>query len=201
MISENRIAIFDFDGTLTVTDSTKFLLLSLIIYKPFLIKKLYHFFLENDKQSIRFQMNKAAIIGDLIKNCSPKTLKKRLWFYKFLVGLTYRRELLAKLSNYRNQNYSIIIATASPTFAIRILFPNDTVVIGTEFSMKQNLYTGQTCEKVCFGQNKADAVSMYLKKRNITQAEIAFSDHSSDLPLLRCAKSAYIVQKSRLVAI
>lgn len=193
--------IFDFDGTLTSTDTTKFLILSLLIYKPFLITDSIRLFLNKSKCDLEFQITKNESIAKFIKNYTDKTLQKRLWLFRFLVKLYYRKEIVKLLYHYNSTGYLIIIATASPTFVLQGLFGTDSIIIGTEFSMKNGRYSGEPELKPCFGQNKADRVNVFLKKNGIKIADFAYSDNESDMPLLRCAQKGFLIKGKKLINI
>lgn len=196
MSSEIKTVLFDFDGTLTTTDSTKYLLLSLILYRPFLIGRALQLLKKRKCGDEAFQLKKNELIGELIKGYTPTVLKRRLWLFKLLVSQIMRKEMINKLNCYISADDLIIIATASPDFAMHILFPQNLKIIGTRFIVEFGRYNGQVDGNPCFGENKAKAVSSYLKKRDISHADIAFSDHISDLPFLMCAKEAYLLKNN-----
>jgi HAD superfamily phosphoserine phosphatase-like hydrolase len=193
-MNEN-VVLFDFDNTLTKTDTTKFLLLSLMFYRPFSFLKAIHLLRKSRYNKEKLQGVKVEIIGSLIGGYSVNSLKKRLRVYTFLTKLTYQKFMVDILKRFVHDQYHVIIATASPTFAIADLFGKNVIVIGTEFVIKNDLYTGQVQGEPCFAESKACMVNEYLKNNNFTDVEAAYSDDEIDKPFLLLARESYIVSK------
>ena len=192
-----KVALFDFDNTLTKTDTTKFLLFSLLFYRPFAFVTSMQLLRKSRDNKEKLQVVKAEIIGRLIGGYSENVLKKKLRVYTFLTKLTYQKCMVDILKRFVSDQYHVIIATASPTFALTDLLGKDVVVIGTEFKIKHGVYTGEINGVPCFAKSKAYMVNEYLKNNNLTDIEAAYSDDEVDKPFLLLARKSYIVTKHK----
>jgi HAD superfamily phosphoserine phosphatase-like hydrolase len=196
-----NVILFDFDGTLTKTDTTKFLIISLFSYRIRSIGKLIGWLCKRGLTADVLQNEKNKIIGELLRGCTLDNAEKRLWLFKLMVQWTQRKKMWNKLYNLKKKNYKIVIATASPSFAVKILFDAEILVIGTEYEVNEGRYSGKIAGKPCYGDAKAMAVKRFLADSGCSQALLAVSDHCSDIPLLLCARRAFLLKNSKLVPI
>lgn len=192
-----KVVLFDFDNTLTKTDTTKFLLFSLLFYKPLSLVNAMQLLRKSRTDKNKLQSVKVEIIGRLIVGYSEDALKRKLRVYTFLTKLNYQKFMIEKLNSFVGKQYHVIIATASPTFAIVGLFGENVTVIGTEFEIHNGLYTGKLQGDPCFGESKACVVNEYLKSNNLSDVEAAYSDDEVDKPFLLLARESYIVTKNK----
>jgi len=187
-----KTVIFDFDGTLTTTDTTKFLFLSLLLFKPSAVNAVLKFY-RCGKSSI--QQEKCVATGAVIKDCSVTMVDKRLHLFRSICKTYFNKSIVEQLQTYLNSHYQVIIATASPSFALKHLFPNEVVIIGTEYEVINGMYSGRLTGEPCYGNHKAVVVKEYLNKKTDVSIEAAYSDDRSDLPLLKLAEKGYLVDK------
>lgn len=189
------VVIFDFDGTLTTTDTTKFLFLSLLLYRPFSFRTVIDFLKCSNKDKLNLQVQKYKTTATLIDGCKSESLKKRLWLFKLLSKSYFRKNVVRIMQESIVNGDTVIIATASPTFAIRKIFSSKVKIIGTEFFCKNGIYENKTMEKICYGEKKAEMVIDYIKQANLSDVESVYSDDNSDMPLFSLAKNAFMVMK------
>lgn len=188
------VVIFDFDGTLTTTDTTKFLFLSLLLYRPFSFQTVLDFLKCSKKDKFNLQMQKYKTTANLIDGCKSESLKKRQWLFKILSKVYFRKNVVRIMQESIAKGDTVIIATASPTFAVQEIF-SKVKIIGTEFFCQNGIYQNKTIEKICYGEKKAEMVIDYVKQANLSDVESVYSDDNSDMPLFSLAKNAFMVTK------
>lgn len=194
--------IYDFDGTITKTDSTKYLLLSILARHPykFLILLIDILIILVHVDSNKIQNSKNKLIGKLFRNLTEKEIIKSLDLYKKKVQRSYRKNLLKKINYEINNDSIVLIITASPRVVIENLFINSSItVIGTEFEMIDKKFTGNLLGNPCHGEHKVNAYKNWLQSQKYELKLIeAWSDSLTDLSLLRLARKRFWIgdQKS-----
>ena len=195
------IVAFDFDGTLTNTDTIKYLVLSLVLATPlrfFSVIYLYYKY-RNDMHTM-----KMSIIGHLINKRHISSVTKSLNVFKWLVKRHIRQDIMSIFHDYSTKKAIVIIATASPSFAVAEIFKNSTTtIIGTDFQIINNRYTGNLENLHCYAENKKVKVNSWLIN-TATELTYAYSDHYSDIPFLELAQYPVLVypdEKLRAAAV
>jgi HAD superfamily phosphoserine phosphatase-like hydrolase len=185
------LVVFDFDSTLTDTDTIKYLLINLFKLFP---HRSINAFIKALIFSKNIQKSKAEIIGAFIKNKSESFIADNLIYFKQKVNIHLRKNIMQILEDHIAKNDNIIIATASPAFAISKVFDKKEInIVGTEFSKENGLFTGELKTPVCFGRQKLIMVQKFLENIGIKSIDVAYSDHYSDIPILSFAKKACLV--------
>jgi phosphoserine phosphatase len=188
-----KTVVFDFDGTLTTTDTTKFLFLILLLFKPSAVMSVLTFY-RSGKSSI--QKQKCRATAALIQGCPVKIIDKRIGLFRSICKAILRKSMVRQLQTYLVSNYTVIIATASPSFALKHLFPDEVIIIGTEYEVINGIYSGRLTGEPCYGNHKAVLVKEHLSKNHDMSVETAYSDDRSDLPVLMLAENSYLVDKN-----
>lgn len=184
--------VFDFDRTITRTDTIKFLLLSLFISDPArgfvkitdIIGKL---------RSI--PETKHRIISYFIAGKSISKVRRSLKVYRILTSIFYRREMIRKILS---SDIKIIIASASPGFALgslRELCKAD--IIATEYEIVDGVFTGALKGSVCYGEEKLKRVNNWLNENKNHRIIEAYTDHYSDFPMLSIAEKKILVKPDK----
>ncbi len=189
---KQKTVVFDFDGTLTTTDTTKFLFLILLLFKPAAVKSVIAFYRSGNAS---IQKQKCDATTALIQGCSVDKIDKRLRSFRSICKAFMRKSMLRQLQTYLKSNYTVIIATASPSFALKHLFPDEVTIIGTEYEVINGMYSGGLTGEPCYGNQKAILIKEYLSKNTDMSIESAYSDDRSDLPMLMLAENGYLVDK------
>jgi phosphatidylglycerophosphatase C len=194
MTEEKTVVVFDFDRTLTSTDTIKFLIVSLLVIRPLRIFKVVSFVFRYGIRGLFLSADKHALIGRLLKKRDIASVNKSLRIFKLIVQRFVRNDIKKLLSAHLAQNAMVIIGTASPDFAVRFIYKNQQpIVVGTAYEAKEGKYTGELLSPVCIGREKLNRIRNMFKDKGPTGIDVAYSDHSSDLPLLRYAKKAVFV--------
>jgi len=188
-------ALFDFDGTITSSDTTKILIFELIKLRPlrlfflsWLVIRIYVALLL--KKNI--QNYKNQIIGYLISGLSNEDLRVSLLNFQSKVKLLYRPFLQDKIKQHLQSNNIVLIVTAAPSFAIEGCIEGESVfVIGAEFEFDGNQYTGKF-NHACYGSSKVDRIFSWKNQKKIELNYIeAWSDSFSDYSMLSLSNNRY----------
>lgn len=112
-----------------------------------------------------------------------------------LLGLI-RPEARALLEQHHQAGRETWIVSASP---IEIVEPLATALgmtggIGTRGEVENGVYTGRLDGPFCYGEGKAEAISLLARSRNINLAESwSYSDSMSDVPMMELVGHAVAV--------
>ena len=95
-----------------------------------------------------------------------------------------------------SEGKEVIIATATNNFVTRPIADifDVSVLIATEFEIKNNSFTGNVLGTPCFRDGKLDKVSRWISENNFDLSQASFyTDSFNDLPLLEKVKNPIIV--------
>lgn len=198
----NKQALYDFDGTITSKDTTVLLLVELLKIRPLRFVKLSWFLsrmiLANKTEVKQRYKNKA--IGYLIKDLSDAHLFGALQNFKNKVKCLYRPSIMASINKAIQNGCTVIIVTASPSFAISHCVSDlPVLVLGTEFKKKGNIFTGHLKSKNCYGKEKVNRINEWARSNNqLLKVQSAWSDHLSDFDMLSLSANRYWVGGEQL---
>ena len=135
-------ALYDFDGTITTKDTTILLLVALLKLRPWrflgLIWFLFRMIEASDSLCKQGYKNKA--IGYLIKDLSDMRLSGALKDFRNKVKFLYRPSVVASIDQAIQDGCTVVIVTASPSFAISDCVSDlPVIVLGTEFEKEKNI--------------------------------------------------------------
>src|SRR5271157_1240083 len=183
--------VFDFDGTLTTSDTTKYLIVHLMRGSPM---RCFGVLLRAIRYRHSVQEGKVTVIGTLIKNRKASSIYRNLKPFVRSVRRRMRQSAVDILNRHLGSGDYVIIATASPGFAVEPIFYDPRVhVVATGFSQRNGMFTGELETPVCYGNQKAEMVRQHLEAAGLRSLDAAYSDHLSDGPLLAMAKEAVLV--------
>jgi phosphatidylglycerophosphatase C len=198
-IEKKTISIFDLDGTLSKKDT----------YLPYLLG----FLMQNPRRWLKAVALPFAVMLFYLKIRTNEWLKEfflelvfggerksniekwnRIYLDKLLKS-GMRRDILDLLMERQKAGDIVIIATASLDIYVNdvanALNINHVICTGTQ--SVNNILTGKLSQKNCYGLEKLIRVKQYLEENNLVGEIHAYSDHSSDLPLLGFANIAFAV--------
>ena len=182
---DNKVIVFDFDKTLTYTDS------------------LFGFFLTATEKNITYPVKVLLYIFIMVfaklKVLSNKNMK-RIGIALFLKGIDkIQLQLLSidyskkiKLNNLYHEfdfmsNDKIYIASASFAGYLRPLFPSNVTILGSQLLFKENKVAG--LKENCFKGKKAQI----LLAKGINTIDVVYTDSYSDFPLACMSEKIIIV--------
>ena len=198
----NNVILLDFDGTITSRDTTKILLIELLLLRPWQIFGaawfLFRMVFATGSGSKQRQKNNA--VGHLINGLTDGDMNRALGQFSDKVRSLYRPSMLKKIKESIENGTSILIVTASPSFVISHCVSDLPVtVIGTEFKKRGDFYCRQINGKNCYGDEKVNRIEFWRQDKGINCSFTeAWSDHFSDYPMLKMAKQRYWIGGSAL---
>ena len=195
MTPRRPVAVFDFDGTLTRTDSVKLLVLALLVTAPWRLRALLSIVLGAWRARAGVRDKKNEIVGCLLRGRTARRRGASVLLYALGTRVFARRSVWRLLHGHVARNDVVIIATASPACAVPPLFRGQPIeVLGTEFATVGDAYTGALASPECRGEEKLRRVTTALRDRGVTGVDVAYSDSRADEPLMRYADRAIWVK-------
>lgn len=194
-----NIVLLDFDGTITVRDTTRYLIFALLRMRPWLILRIlvHIFFIFWFRTGERIQESKNRCIGMLLNGLDNENLSIPLSNFKRSVQKLLRLRIIELIQEKAKNGDIVLVITASAELAVRnVLRDLPVVVIGTKFKINERRYTAEIDGISCYGLNKPRAIAQWAKSQNFEARYIeAWSDAESDLPMMLLAKHRYWVCK------
>lgn len=187
-----NVVLFDFDGTLTSADTTKYLVFELAKIRPCRALGLFPYFawaVYAKFQGGAIQPVKNAVLAFLLKGLTDRQLHDALIQFSSAVSALYRVEVLQRLRDLLATGVCPLIVTASPEFAIAHCLKSIPVeVIGTRFMKVDGVFNGALEGDSCYGDSKLDFIDRWVKSQaeDVCFVE-AWSDSFSDLGMMKMA--------------
>ena len=186
---KSKIIVFDFDKTLTYSDT-------LFGFFQFLGKKnyayplkvlLYFFVMVLTKLKVFSNTNLKQIgINIFLKGILKQDLNSSAEDYSKTIKLNN----LYDEFDFISKN-SIYVVSASFTNYLRPLFPKNVTVFGSEFLFKNERIIGLSFN--CFGFNKAKI----LVNNGVNKIDLLYTDSYSDLSLAKIARKIIIISRDK----
>lgn len=187
------IAVFDYDGTIIKFDTTKLIILFCFILAPIKFILSATRVRKKDKNiSISSYFLSATIVGKNIKD-----VESVFNIYSKICNIFLNREIINEINKIKELGYLVLIASASPIFVVKSVFPK-IEVLGHDYQIIKNRYTGKTNNKMPIKEEKLLQVIEIVKSKGFSSIEYAYSDSIIDTPLLNYANTSYLVKKSKI---
>lgn len=188
------VAVFDFDGTLTFVDTVKLLAVALLITAPWRLGAVLRVACQWMSAEKPASEVKNRLLGCLVRDRGLRSVTPSLELFRLGSAVFYRRDVWGLLRAHVASGDVVLVATASPAFAVEHLLGRLGVpVVGTEFAVRGGAYTGELASAECRGEEKLRRVTAYLKALGVDQIDVAYSDDRSDEPLMRhAARSVWV---------
>ncbi len=200
MASENILAIFDFDGTLTVGHlwvgiykhhrhfkvRRPSLYLYLFAHLPFWLAakaKLY----DDEKNRVKWGED----LPVLFKNFSREEMSQALnWIMDNYFMSLMRKDILAVLNEHKKQGDKIVLLSGMFTEFLEVAAIKLGIdyVVGTKLELKNNRFSGRIIKPLCFGENKAKFLKELIQKKHLEvnfNRSSAYADSIYDLPVFQ----------------
>jgi HAD superfamily hydrolase (TIGR01490 family) len=194
-----HIAIFDLDGTLTRGDT----------YLPFLLRCLQEFGLRK-WSALLFPYHALMYLGGVITNSQFKELllnnvlggisMEQLQpvirkFSSEIVKNKMNHDMICALQCHKIEKHRVILATASLDLYVREISERLGIseVACTSVEVVGGHLTGRLLGKNCHGAEKANRLEKLLGSSDLEHS-IFYTDHHSDLPLLKKVKQGILVR-------
>lgn len=192
-----RFALFDFDGTLTSEDTTRYLLLELVRVRPWKavhIARLIAARMVGSSDQLQFAKNRC--IGACLKGLSQERLALACERFRQRVRPLVRSSVWERARDCHASGIQVVVVTASPEFAVMPLFEGEGFwCVGTRYSRALGQHDGTLDGPPCYGEQKLPA----LRARGLGAADEvieAWSDSISDWPMMKLAIKRFWVCRS-----
>ena len=194
------LLIFDLDNTLLAGDSDRnwgiFLSEQQIVDSSYLdeSERFYNNYYEGSLDIDGFL---SFCLRPLIANDMSKLLKLREQFIEEKIRPIVTKTGKELIDQAHAEGKKVIIATATNDFVTRPIADifDVSVLIATEFEIKDNAFTGRVVGAPCFRGGKLNKVTKWINDNNFDLSQASFySDSFNDLPLLERVKKPVIVE-------
>ncbi len=188
-----RIAVFDFDGTVFQGDATKdfcwFYYRKMPLKSYYFLVQVAYWFI-NQLGLISTTKFKSKFIA-FLNNNDAKQIEDLLTLFWQQKRAFVREHLLNEITELKKNGVHIVVVSASPELFIKdfCLTLGIDVVIGTQLLVKNNKYS---LLKNCRGKEKLVRLKQAIPGFEIVSA---YSDNEDDTALLKLAKNGYWVDK------
>jgi phosphoserine phosphatase len=120
--------------------------------------------------------------------------------FRTKVKFLYRSLVLTSIDQAIQDNCTVLIVTASPSFAISACVSDlPVLVLGTEFEKEENIYTGLLKSENCYGKEKVNRINEWASSNKIVlSVQSAWSDHFSDFDMLSLSAKRYWIGGDQL---
>ena len=198
-----KIAYFDFCETL-VDKQTADSFIKFIIYNECkLVRKILFVFVKSyfyaALAKTKLVPAQKIIIVRLLKGIKSERVEKYAQNYaEDLINRHIIRAVFDELVDKKANGYKIIVVSGGYECYIKYFYP-DLVdkVIATKLECKNGVFTGCLDGNDCMGEQKILNITKYLAFIEfIPDYSVAYSDHVSDLPLLKFANDGFVVAKT-----
>ena len=195
----DELLIFDLDNTLLAGDSDRnwgiFLSEQKIVDESYLdeSERFYNNYYEGSLDIDGFL---SFCLKPLIANDMAKLLKLREQFIEEKIRPIVTKTGKELINQAHAEGKKVIIATATNDFVTRPIADifDVSVLIATEFEIKDNAFTGRVVGAPCFRGGKLNKVTKWMNDNNFDLSQASFySDSFNDLPLLEKVKKPVIV--------
>ena len=195
----DELLIFDLDNTLLAGDSDRnwgiFLSEQKIVDESYLdeSERFYNNYYEGSLDIDGFL---SFCLKPLIANDMAKLLKLREQFIEEKIRPIVTKTGKELIDQAHTEGKKVIIATATNDFVTRPIADifDVSVLIATEFEIKDNAFTGRIVGTPCFRGGKLNKVTKWINDNNFDLSQASFySDSFNDLPLLEKVKKPVIV--------
>ncbi|WP_051316144.1 HAD-IB family hydrolase [Algoriphagus vanfongensis] len=191
-MKNNKVAVFDVDGTLTSKDTfleflkfvkgKNFFIWCLIANSPYII--LYYL-----KLIPNYRL-KEYFFSFYFKNEPEEGVLKlgREFALSQFPNLIYRAA--SQVLNWHRQNgHEVVFLTASSPIWLGPWCSEQGIhIAGTDFEVSNGRYTGKILGKNCYGREKIPRLTTILNSLNIHEVEYAYGDSPADQYFLKLAK-------------
>lgn len=198
-----RIVAFDFDGTITCSDT----LFDFIKY-TFGRCKLYKSLLLNAYNLLLFVLGirdnekaKEKLLGSLLRGIKERdftTMCKK--YSKNRIPQIIRKETYKKIEEHRQKGDILIIVSASPEDWIKpwALSNGFSHILATQLECKDGKLTGSFASKNCYGKEKVNRIiAEFSNRANIHIT--AYGDSNGDVDMLKYADEGYLIRKNKWI--
>jgi len=189
----DKVAVFDYDGTIVRFDTTRLQVLSCLLFSPFTSLRLI---LAGDLKNA--EDKSLLIFSTTLEGKGLHLVRATFLFYSIYVKLFINKRITSLMHRLRNEGYQILIASGSLSIAIKSVI-DDYEVIGLEYEMSHGKIIPKVKGKRPVGQEKLNQCIEFIRQHHFSRIDFAISDSESDFPLLNSSTESYLVKGDRII--
>ena len=149
------------------------------------------------KRKFNKHYNRKFYIMKLLKGLTKAKLDNYALNYYFeVVSKHFIPEVMERLLILKNEGYRVYVVSAGYDLYLKYFIEEFNLdgLLATKIAFKDDICLGKPDGEDCIGQHKITLLDEFFKDEAINDYEtIAYSDSSSDIPLLDYCKEAYVV--------
>lgn len=194
-----KVAIFDFDKTLTITDTTKIWVLAFLLVYPLKSLHIIHFIAFSQRRNKNRNSIKDDLLFSIIRHCDQRKLAKVDQLFCVIVKVFLNRKTLEELRKSKLRNDITIVVTASIESAVSMVLKQYTdLIIGTKITFDDVSHKATKVGEPCFGREKVNRLhELGFLDKNCFKVTECWSDSNHDDPIMLLSKKRFWVVKSR----
>lgn len=191
-----KCVLFDFDCTLTLRDTTRFIVYSFLLNMP--VKFLRYFvdlivWFVSERFLGKAQFYKNRYLSKMLKGCTSRNLERLVSTYVVFAKREFRQETNNKLQEYIENGFYVLIVTASPRVFVESVYRSTRIkVLGVEFNLNDPVFSGELLGVDCFGDRKVEVLNNWCLMNGLKlKFQDAWSDSLSDKSIMLLAERRY----------
>lgn len=194
---DKEIVIFDFDGTLTVTDTMKFQILLLLLRRPWKIFIVTNEFKKYRDSEISINEFKKSVFFHLLAGRKITSFKFECYIFRKVYNIFKNKLVVELLLDCLEKQSDVIIATASTSLFVKSIFNKMRIeVIGIDFQLRNEKYTGLIDGLIPYKEDKVIRIEEMIDEAKVKSA---YTDDYTDIPMLKLAEKKYMVSKDGVI--
>jgi len=189
-----KLALFDFDGTITRKDSFLDFIIHVVGARRFLtgLLVLSPFIIAYKLKIISNSKAKEFVLGFFFRGWDANRFKNAAYNYsRDKLPRIVRKTAMKRLNWHKQEGHKVVIVSASIDDVLRNWCDmNEVDLIATQIEVRDGKLTGKFLSKNCYGPEK---VSRLKERFNLTECEYiyAYGDSRGDREMLALADEAY----------
>lgn len=194
-----KIALFDFDKTLTITDTTKIWIFAFLLVYPLKLLHIINFITFSQRRNENRSNLKDKLLFSIIQNCEQRKLVKVDKIFCIIVKLFINRKTLKEIRKSKLRNDITIVVTASIESAVSMVLKQHTdLTVGTKILFDDVTNKATKVGAPCFGHEKVNRLNElgFLDEKRFQVTE-SWSDSNHDDPIMKLSKKRFWVIKAR----
>lgn len=189
-----RLALFDFDGTITNSDSFIGFLIFTHGYKKFLLNMLLnlHLLIMMKLKLIPNYRAKEAVFTTFYKGWNADALRKKgIWYAEKHLDVLVKDSAMKQIEEHKKNGDRIVIVSASFDIWMKRWCENNGLeLLCTEAETSGGIITGRLGTKNCYGAEKVNRVKELLNLNEYSEI-FAYGDSRGDKEMLSIAHKPF----------
>lgn len=197
---KTTVAYFDFDGTISSSDTLVPFLIHAVGYKKFILNLpcILSIAFCYIIKSINNEKAKERVITLLLKGMTLESLDRMAQtFVMHKLPQYIKSDILAKIEYHKKLGHRVILVSANLSIYLRYFVKQHQLddVIGTQLEVIDVLVTGKLATRNCYGIEKINRIKRYLSENNIiVDYSYGYGNSKGDYELLNFVNEGYWIK-------